>query len=593
LVGAEQAANVTVKTFHALGAQLLRQHGAQIGLAEDFVILDEAGRAAAIRRAFPKLSESAADACLSRISACKNQLVGPGDAELAGELLSDVERGPCLATLYEGYDAALRAAQAVDFDDLIMRSVQLLETQPAVLAAVHGTYQWISVDEYQDVNLAQYRLLRLLAAGGANLCVIGDPDQAIYGFRGADRHFFLAFGEDYPDARQMRLTRSYRSPQSLLDAAIQVLAAGPDLGEAIQLWSEYGEQVKIDVHPAPTDKAEAEYVVHQVEQMVGGTSYFSLDSGRVDDRATSATRTFRDFAVLYRLNAQAALLVEAFERSGIPYQVVGQASPYASRPARELLACLWLLRNPRSRLHLELLLSAGRSSPSAEYLDQVAQVAAEHGFDLASAFEDASTRHSFRAAQRPRLAVLARAWRPLADDAANQPVSQLLQRAHHLLGSLRGEPGGGTPAWFTSLLARAAPYGTQLAEFLDGTALARAADAYDPRADRVTLSTLHAAKGLEFPVVFVVGCEEGLIPYLPEGRRADIEEERRLFYVGMTRAQQRLLFTHARSRFLFGQQRQPAPSPFLDDIEQVLKQVQESDYKPRKAKVEDPQLRLF
>jgi superfamily I DNA/RNA helicase len=458
---------------------------------------------------------------------------------------------------------------------------------------VHGRYRWLSVDEYQDVNLAQYTLLRLLAAGGADLCVIGDPDQAIYGFRGADPRFFLAFADDYPGAQQLRLSRSYRSPQSLLDAAGQVLAVNPARA-AIQLWSDYSEQVKIDVHPAPTDKAEAEYVVHQVEQMVGGTSYFSLDSGRVDDRTVLPSRGFRDFAVLYRLNAQANLLLEAFDRSGIPYQVVGQASPYAAKPVRELLACLWLLHNQRSRVHLDLLLAAGRSAPGADYLEQVAQVVAEHDFDLAAAFADAAARHSFRAAQRPRLAALGRAWRSLADDAAAQPVTELLGRAQRLLGGLRGEAEDEpSPTWLKLLLARAAPYGTRLREFLESTALARAADAYDPRADRVTLSTLHAAKGLEFPVVFIVGCEEGLLPYLPPGRRADREEERRLFYVGMTRAGQRLVLTHARSRFLYGKQTQPAPSPFLDDIEQVLKQVHLTELKPRKAKAEDPQLPLF
>ncbi len=356
LAGTVVAAEVTVKTFHALGAHLLRTHGEQIGLPVDFVILDEADRATLLKRTFPKLGETAAEVCLARISTCKNQLLAPDDPALAGDVLAEVDGMPYLATLYTGYEAALRAAQAVDFDDLILLSVRLLETQPGVLAAVRDTYRWISVDEYQDVNLAQYRLLRLLAGspagGGANLCVIGDPDQAIYGFRGADRRFFLAFGDDYPEAKRLRLSRSYRSPQTLLDAAGQVLAAAQNQEvdtQAVRLWSEYTEQVKIDLHPAPTDKAEAEYVVHQIEQMVGGTSYFSLDSGRVDERSAVVTRGFGDFAVLYRLNAQVALLVEAFDRSGIPYQVVGQASPYASKPVRELLACLWLLRNPRSR----------------------------------------------------------------------------------------------------------------------------------------------------------------------------------------------------------------------------------------------------
>jgi DNA helicase II / ATP-dependent DNA helicase PcrA len=604
LVGAIAAAEVAVKTFHAFGAQLLRSRGTEIGLPPDFVILDEADRATLLKRAFPKLGEAAVDACLARISACKNQLLSPGDPAIAGEVL---EGGSYLATVYGGYEDALRAAQAVDFDDLIFLSVRLLETQPAALAAVHASYRWISVDEYQDVNLAQYRLLRLLTAGGANLCVIGDPDQAIYGFRGADRRYFLAFGDDFPDARRLRLARSYRSPQSLLDAAGQMLAAAADSAEkqdqaggsqngAVKLWSEYTEQVKLDVHPAPTDKAEAEYVVHQIEQMVGGTSYFSLDSGRVDERTAAVTRDFGDFAVLYRLNAQVALLVEALERSGIPYQVVGQASPYAARPVRELLACLWLLRNPRSRVHLDLLLSAGRSAPNVQYLDQVAEIVAEHDYDLASAFADASTRHTFRAAQRPRLAALARVWGAFVADAFMGPqlVTEVLSHAYLLVAGLRGERDGeAPPPWFKSLLARAASYGARGDEFLEATALARAADAYDPRADRVTLSTLHAAKGLEFPVVFVVGCEEGLLPYLPAGRHADADEERRLFYVGMTRAQQRLLLTHARHRFLFGRQTQPSPSPFLADIEQVLKQVHESELKERKAKTEDAQLRLF
>ena len=593
LAGKETAAAVTVKTFHAFGAHLLCTYGAQIGLPENFVILDETDRSALLKRAFPKLSERATGLCLERISTCKNQLQGPEEPSIAGEVLEEIEGRPYLATLYAGYEAALRAAQAVDFDDLILLSVHLLQTQPQVLAAVHDTYRWISVDEYQDVNLAQVRLLRLLTAGGANLCVIGDPDQAIYGFRGADPRFFLSFSDDYPQAKQLRLSRSYRSPQSLLDAAGQVLAANIN-GEALRLWSEYSEQVKIDVHPAATDKAEAEYIVHQVEQMVGGTSYFSIDSGRVDERGATAERGFRDFAVLYRLNAQAGLLIEAFDRSGIPYQVVGQASPYASKPVRELLACLWLLHNSASRLHLDLLLSAGRSAPSDEYLDQVAQVAAEHGFQLAVAFEDAAARHTFKAAQRPRLAVLARGWSALAGDVQDQPVTVLLGRAQQLLAGLHGENEDAPQSpGLKLLLQRAIPYGARLGEFLAATALARAADAYDPRADRVTLSTLHAAKGLEFPVVFIVGCEEGLLPYLPPHGRADVEEERRLFYVGMTRPQQRLLLSHARSRFLFGESRRPAPSPFLDDIEQVLKQVQAGEFKERKPKPQDPQLSLF
>ena len=189
------------------------------------------------------------------------------------------------------------------------------------------------MDEYQDVNYAQYRMLRLLVAGGANLCAIGDPDQAIYGFRGADHGYFLRFQADFPDARTLHLGQNYRSAQRILDAAMQVIGRNSDR-KAIQLWSSFVDEVKLDIYPAPTDKAEAEYVVHQIEKMVGGTSYFSLDSGRVTGDAPPVTRGFGDFAVLFRLSAQSRVLVEAFERSGIPFQVTGQTSLYVQRPVR-------------------------------------------------------------------------------------------------------------------------------------------------------------------------------------------------------------------------------------------------------------------
>ena len=260
-----------------------------------------------------------------------------------------------LRAVYGAYEAALAAAQSVDFDDLLLKTVQLLEADTLVRQAVQERFRWISVDEYQDVNLAQVRFLRLLAGGGANLCVIGDPDQAIYGFRGADRRYFLAFHADYPTARTLQLRTSYRSPQSLLDAAAQVIAKNPDR-QAQALLATFAAAVKVDVYTAPTDKAEAEYVVHQIEQLVGGTSYFSLDSGRVESSG-QARRDFGEIAVLYRLNAQSRLLVEAFERSGIPYQVAGQTLA-GLPPTREIVAGLWLLHNPAAITQLRILLAA-------------------------------------------------------------------------------------------------------------------------------------------------------------------------------------------------------------------------------------------
>ena len=377
---------VTIKTFHAFGAMLLRQHVERLGLSPEFVILAEEDRLALLRRACPELKLAEADAALAQISAAK-AVPGDGPRLKSGSdmpnPLKRIDEGaeqPASAGLasqaavsiadpvgiYERYATALRASDAVDFDDLIVLPIRLLEECPDVLAATQARYRWISVDEYQDVNAAQYRLLRLLTAAGSddlprrqgehgddsiNLCVIGDPDQAIYGFRGADRRYFLQFEQDYPGAVTLNLSRNYRSSQRILDAAGQVIARNPDR-KSVAILAEFADEVKLDVYRAPTDKAEAEYVVHQIEQMVGGTSHFSLDSGRADGATPSAARSFADFAVLYRLSAQSRLLIEAFDRSGIPYQTIGQAPLTDHKAVREVLAHLWLLYNPRSTAHV-------------------------------------------------------------------------------------------------------------------------------------------------------------------------------------------------------------------------------------------------
>ncbi len=505
-----KVSHITIKTFHAFGAMLLREHAARLGLSPDFAILAEEDRAALLRQACPELKQSEAEDALARISAAKGLGLKP-------------QAAISIADLYRRYEAALRTSDAVDFDDLIVLPIRLLEEHPDVLAAVQARYRWISVDEYQDVNLVQYRLLRLLTATGAapptpqswgeselppesggrgapppNLCVIGDPDQAIYGFRGADRRYFLQFEQDYPGAVTLSLSRNYRSSQRILDAASQVIARNPDR-KSVEILSEFADEVKLDIYRAPTDKAEAEYVVHQIEQMVGGTSYFSLDSARVTGETPAAARSFADFAVLYRLSAQSRLLVEAFDRSGIPYQTVGQTPLYAHKAVREVLAHLWLLHNPRSQVHVGQvagLPTAQSSGLRYNLLPELTQ-ARQNGAPVARLIEQVTAQI---AAQR----------RKPYDDAD-------VKRLHQLA-------------------LRAVPFGDRLADFLESTALQSETDAYDPRADRVTLMSLHASKGLEFPVVFIVGCEEGLLPYERVGEPVDVEEERRLFYVGLTRA---------------------------------------------------------
>ena len=353
----------------------------------------------------------------------------------------------------------------------------------------------------------------------------------------------------------MSLSRNYRSSQRILDAASQVIARNPDR-KSIAILAEFADAVKLDVYRAPTDKAEAEYVVHQIEQMVGGISHFSLDSGRADGATLAAARSFADFAVLYRLSALSRPLIEAFDRSGIPYQTIGQAPLTSHKAVREVLAALWLLYNPQSQVH----------------------VAQATGL---SAAQSSGLRYSLL----PELEQARRAGAPVAR-LIEQIVVQIVER--------RRKPYDEADAQRLHQLAlRAVPFEDRLADFLEALALQSETDAYDPRADRVTLMSLHASKGLEFPVVFIVGCEEALLPYERKGEAVDIEEERRLFYVGLTRAGRKLVLTYARKRVLFGQFMENAASRFVGDIEAALKESQEMKYKLPEKKPESGQMSLF
>jgi DNA helicase-2/ATP-dependent DNA helicase PcrA len=581
LLGDAVTRRLTVKTFHALGAQLLHEFHQEAGLDKNFAILDEEEQQRLLRNVVPALSGPAARRWLDAISVAKNRLqpiVAPQDP--GTDLDADA--------LWDAYHVALRAAQAVDFDDLVGESLRLMREHEAVRASLCDRFRWISVDEYQDVNEAQYRLLRLLSADGANLCVIGDPDQAIYGFRGADYRYFLRFSDDYPGAVIHHLERNYRSTQSILQAAQQVIAQNADRA-ALALWSDFVSATRLSIHHAPTDRAEAEFVVHQIERMVGGTSYFSLDSGRVEDDGRNLA--FGDFAVLYRTRAQAALIEEAFERSGMPYQTVGETPFFSHDDVRVLLASFWLLQQPRSAAHWDLLLNVDDARFSTEKIVQLLAAAEEAGSSLRHARAEAAIVAGLEGAQRQRLAAVV----ALLEDLAAGEAQLLPERLEQAAAALQARELAIVDAErLARVKRRAALNGSDLRAFLTSVALERDVDTYDPRADRIALMTLHAAKGLEFPVVFIVGCEEGLLPFVRKGEKLDIEEERRLFYVGMTRAQQKLVLSNAQRRQLYGQMVEQPVSRFVADIEASLLAREEPT--PRKAKQDSPddfQLSLF
>ena len=549
LLGPETVGRMTIKTFHALCAMLLREEHDAAGLSPNFSICSDKDRRTLLKRLYPNLKKNALTQHLDGISAVKNRLLQAEDLDADNQSLPQAtEDGPDFIALYHKYENALQEQQLVDFDGLILSTVKLFEAFPEILTSYQQRFLWISVDEYQDLNFAQYTLLHLLKGPDSNLCVIGDPDQAIYGFRGANREYFLHFRQDFPDAAEFQLTRNYRSTQLILNASHQVISQSPDR-QALEVWSDFVSKTKLEMYQAPTYKAEAEYVVHEIEKMVGGTSSFSLNSGRVEDD-TIETRSFGDFAVLYRLGAQSHALFEAFQRSGIPYQIVGQASLYEHQEIQEILACLRLLYNPESDLYFEQVL---RPLETKAFLAELKTLRAQ------------------------------------------LTVADLIQRIVDVTSTQRVvEDESKKTERIKSLLRRAAPFDNRLQDFLEATALHKELDEYDPRADRVTLMSLHASKGLEFPLVFIVGCEETLLPYRRDGKAFDLEEERRLFYVGMTRAQEKLVLMHAKKRFLFGQSAQNPPSRFLADIEDALKELQiRQGKRPAGQPKPDSQLALF
>jgi superfamily I DNA/RNA helicase len=347
---------------------------------------------------------------------------------------------------------------------------------------------------------------------------------------------------------------------------------------------------KSRTHPC-NDSAEAEYIVHQIEKRVGGTSYFSLDSGRVEADDEVIGQSFADFAVLYRLGAQSQLLVEAFQRSGMPYQTVGQTPLVEHQAVREVLSYLWLSHNPDAVVYLGQLLNFKK----AESLGPFLALAAEQGRRPGELLQDFEQLGVFKAAQKKQLKKIVPFLNELRADRTTEPVSRLIERVWVFITETLARSFDEQSAERVQQLGlRAVSFGTDLAAFLEAMVLQKETDAYDPRADRVTLMTLHASKGLEFPVVFIVGCEEGIIPYQRKDEAVDVEEERRLFYVGMTRAQKKLILTRAKSRVLFGQKQANEPSRFLADIEETLKELKEmAARKVVKEKDEVVQLTLF
>jgi len=589
---------MTIKTFHGLCLDIILQEKDSLGLTHSVFVLSEADRMefvkVAIRDSLIDLSPLKADPnrVLNLISLVKQLMLSPGD-DLAGHVpeafLSQ------FSVLYSDYQQLLEKGGLLDFDDLIFNVVRLFERNEEIAQRYRQRFSFVSVDEYQDINYGQYRLVRLLAPEGHDLCVIGDPDQAIYGFRGADVRFFHRFSTDYPDAKMIFLRQNYRSTETILRASGQVMSvAGSSSGER-GAWSGIHGVKALTIAGLPTERAEAEYIVKTIDEEVGGISHFSVDSGRVNAPCSQQERSFSDFAVLYRVKEQAKALKEAFARSGIPFQSVGDERLEDRKGIAGLISYMKVGLSVASDFDVERIVNFPPRGIGLRTVEAIRSWCKVTGYSFLTALDRADEIPGLAARARTRLMSFGQDLNGFKELVKGQSVCTQIQFTLDRFNIVDEMCKDKTfEESVRTLLALSRPFGDRSAEFLAHLALEKEQDLYDPRAETVPLMTMHASKGLEFPVVFIAGCENGLIPYRRrEDDEGSLEEERRLFYVALTRAKEKVYLTHANRRQRFGQKTVQHISPFLEAIEAELKQHEKPFSGKPAGKRQDSQLSLF
>ena len=589
-----------VATFHSLCFKILntlKTEGTE-------AIVDEDERKVLIREAIKQARDlgiavsQKPQKLLDRIIAAKQQILSPEDLTQPDNVTADTRM---LAEVYYSYQNLLSIQGLNDYEDLIFKVVRLLETDPSVCKKYRDQFQHIFIDEYQDLNQGQYRIVKALAPPNAskrNLCVIGDPDQAIYGFRGSDVRYFRRFVDDYPDTAVIQLTRNYRSTETILDASFQVIQDHRLHTSDARTYSEKDGVKTIRILELASAKAEAQAIAGVIAQLVGGTGFHSIDTGQVDDANLVSARSYVDFAVLVRTHQQIKMIGEVFDQAGVPFQIASRQNSLKSWGLPELISVLKVVQSHGSDVDLQSslqLFSVGINKKAAEFFKSWCyskKVSQQQGMAKAKRFPIPGLSRS----QQQRLINFGEQLADIKNridgmTAAEQLhyLSQLPQLSAIVNSELRAREA------FNNLLSLSADYGGNIAEFLASAALNTDTDAYLPRAEKVSLMTMHAAKGLEFPVVFIAGCEKDLIPLSRHGAEpADPDEERRLFYVAMTRAMERLYLTRAKKRSVYGELLSRSPSPFVADIENRLKNDDSPKHQKKKKKEANPkQLKLF
>jgi DNA helicase-2/ATP-dependent DNA helicase PcrA len=561
----EQFRQLTIGTFHAICARILRQEAEAAGISPHFVIYDSADQLGVARQAVRSLNLDdklyRPQAMLGRISQAKNELIAPADMQ------ARTYREEVAKRVYERYQALLAENSALDFDDLLMKAVHLVRDSADVRAKLQRRYPFVLVDEWQDTNMAQYELVRLLAGQRANLFVVGDEDQSIYRFRGADYRNVARFREDYPQARVILLERNYRSTQTILDVANAVIDRNVHRHPK-RLYTEQEEGPQIAVVEAYDEQEEGDWIVSELQRLVA-----------------SGQAQYGECAVMYRTNAQSRPIEDAFVRRGVPYKLVGATRFYERKEIKDVLAYLRVIHNPYDGMGLARIINVPPRNIGQQTVNALTGWAAQKQVPVYAALQMlAEAGQDGEGAQlalgaRARQALLA--FTSLLEElilARNEVdllelLDLLLEKAHYA-SFVKDGTEEGQARWENILELRSVardyadlPVETALTTFLEEVALVSDVDDLDEKVAAPTLLTLHAAKGLEFRVVFVAGMEENLLPH---SRSMDdpeqMEEERRLLYVGVTRAKERLYLLHTFRRTLYGESEIREASRYLHDI---------------------------
>ncbi|MDH3428300.1 MAG: UvrD-helicase domain-containing protein, partial [Gemmatimonadota bacterium] len=575
-----EPAGLWVGTFHSICARLLRREGDHLERGSRFSIYAEDDALRAVRSAMDDVGLDAArwtpQVLRSRISDAKNALIGPDEfSATAFDLMSRA-----VADVYPAYERILSRSAAYDFDDLLVQSVRLLETIPEVGERYARRFEHVLVDEYQDTNHAQYRIIRALASVHGNVCVVGDDDQSIYGWRGADLRNILDFERDFPGAQIVRLEQNYRSTGSILAVANEVIANNSARKEK-RLRTDREGGAPVVVVQVGDERAEASWVIDEIQSRTG-------------------ERGLEDLAVLYRTNAQSRPFEDALRRARLPYRIVGGVRFYDRREIKDALSYLQLAVNPADEAAFARSVSWPRRGVGSITLERLRAAAMARGTTLLAAAEHAPDLDVPTAGARALVDFAAgiSALSELARDATAEEVLREAIRSFGFVAALEAEEDGSDRiANLTELLAAAAAFdprevedgaagATDLELYLQTASLRTDLDELDDSESAVTLMTLHNAKGLEYPVVFVVGLEDGLFPLSRSMETAEgLEEERRLFYVGITRAEDELFLSHADRRWRYGTESRSAPSSFLSELPDAATEYRRLG---RRARVDTP-----